>query len=93
MLLLPTTEEPWTDTDAPSAYDTTEAPYTEEVTFADETCEIFEADDDSPCGHAACGECLVRWLATKRECPECRAAEPPPAAVVEIEHATPPSPR
>ncbi len=37
-----------------------------------------------PCGHAACGECLVRWLATKRECPECRAAVPPLAVLAPV---------
>lgn len=37
-----------------------------------------------PCGHAACGECLVQWLATKRECPECRAAVPPLAVLAPV---------
>ncbi|KAJ8608486.1 hypothetical protein CTAYLR_005724 [Chrysophaeum taylorii] len=33
-----------------------------------------------PCGHVACGKCLVKWLNTKRECPSCRA--PVPAGAV-----------
>ena len=26
-----------------------------------------------PCGHVACGSCLLEWLGKNRQCPECRA--------------------
>ncbi|KAI9010325.1 hypothetical protein CLU79DRAFT_463857 [Phycomyces nitens] len=48
--------------------------------------ELFENPHTLDCGHSYCGVCLVQWLTTRKQCPECRhdvVRRPIPSYVVQ----------